>query len=425
MPTAESLRPAPPVHRGRRIPLAVLFATVFIDLLGFGIVIPFLPLYAERLQVNAFGVGVILSSYSLMQLVCAPLLGGLSDHYGRRPIIMLGLLGSSISYAIYGFAASFALLLISRAVHGACAGTVSTAQAYVADTTSDSERAHGMGMIGAAFGLGFVLGPALGGLLGHSNLRVPVFFAAMLTLANLIFAAIALPESHPADRAANLTWAAAAAPLLRLPRQLTRHHLSRLFVIAFLGASAMAAFEATFALMVPGIYGYGPRAIGELLAFAGLLQALTQGYLLRKLVVRHGELRLVRTGMLAFAAGMAPMASMSNRGLLWTLLGLLSLGYGLASPSIASLISRYSAHHLQGEVLGVNQSALSLARICGPLLAGVIYQTLTPATVYTGGAVTAMVALALTHGVGSAVPSSGGNGPSRVSDRQAQNNRRQ
>jgi MFS transporter, DHA1 family, tetracycline resistance protein len=407
MPIAEPLRQARPAQPGRRTALAVLFATVFIDLLGFGIVIPFLPLYAERLHVNAFGVGLILSIYSLMQLLCAPLLGGLSDHYGRRPIIMLGLLGSSISYVIYGFAASFALLLISRAVHGACAGTVSAAQAYVADTTTESERAHGMGMIGAAFGLGFVLGPAIGGILGHSNLRLPVFFAALLTLANLIFAAVALPESHLPDHAANLTWAAAAAPLLKLPHQLTRHRLSRLFVIAFLGTSAMAAFETTFALMVPGIYGYGLRGIGELLAFAGLLQAFTQGYLLRKIVARQGELRLVRIGMFAFAAGMAPMASMSSRGLLWTSLALLSIGYGLASPSIASLISRSTEHHLQGEVLGVNQSALSLARICGPLMAGFIYQTLAPAAVYASGAVTAIIALALTHGIEPAASSSG------------------
>jgi MFS transporter, DHA1 family, tetracycline resistance protein len=219
---------------------------------------------------------------------------------------------------------------------------------------------------------------------------------------------VALPESHPPVRTANLTWAVAAAPLLKLPRQLTRHHLSRLFVVAFLGTSAMAAFEATFALMVPGSYGYGPRGIGELLAFAGLLQAFTQGYLLRKMVARQGELRLLRIGMFAFAAGMAPMASMSNRGLLWTLLGLLSLGYGLASPSIASLISRATEHHLQGEVLGVNQSALSLARICGPLMAGFIYQSLAPAAVYAAGAVTAIVALALTHGVEPAASSSGG-----------------
>jgi MFS transporter, DHA1 family, tetracycline resistance protein len=408
MPTAESLQKAAAVQPNRRVPLVVLLTTVFIDLLGFGIVIPFLPLYAARLQVNAFGIGLILSSYSLMQLLCAPLLGGLSDHYGRRPIILLGLLGSTISYAIYGFAASFALLLVSRAVHGACAGTVSTAQAYVADTTTESERAHGMGMIGAAFGLGFVLGPAIGGLLGHSNLRIPVFLAALLTLANLIFAMVVLPESHQPERTANLTLAGIATPLAQLPHRLARHHLSRLFVIAFLATSAMAAFEATFAIMVPRNYGYGPRAIGELLAFAGLLQAFTQGYLLRKIVARQGELRLVRIGMLTFAVGLAPMASTSNRGLLWALLALLSLGYGLASPSIASLISRRTEHHLQGEVLGVNQSALSLARVCGPLMAGFFYQTLAPAAVYVGGAVIAIIALTLAHGFAPATSVSDG-----------------
>ncbi|HJU12195.1 MAG TPA: MFS transporter [Candidatus Binataceae bacterium] len=397
MPTAQPLRQTQPAKRGGRAALTVLFTTVFIDLLGFGIVIPFLPLYAERLHVSAFGIGLILSSYSLMQLLCAPLLGSLSDHYGRRPIIMLGLLGSSISYVIYGFAASFAVLLISRAVHGACAGTVATAQAYVADTTTKSERAHGMGMIGAAFGLGFVLGPALGGLLGHSNLRVPVFFAALLTLANLIFAAVALPESHQPARIRNLTFGEMIAPLRKLPQQLIGHRVSRLFGIAFLGTLAMAAFEATFALMVPGIYGYGARDVGELFAFAGLLQAFTQGYLLRKIVARQGEMRLVRIGMLALAVGMAPMASTNYRGLLWILLGALSIGYGLASPSIASLISKSTEHHLQGEILGVNQSALSLARICGPLAAGLIYQMIAPSAVYIAGAITAIVAFALTQ----------------------------
>jgi DHA1 family tetracycline resistance protein-like MFS transporter len=380
-----------------RAPLLVLFVTVFIDLLGFGIVIPFLPLFAARLHVGAFRIGLILSSYSMMQLLCAPLLGRLSDHYGRRPIILLGLLGSSLSYAIYGFASSFWLLLLSRAVHGAGAGTVSTAQAYVADTTDESDRAHGMGMIGAAFGLGFVLGPAIGGLLGHSSLRVPVLLAALLTLANLIFAALVLPESHQPDRTATLSWAAAAAPLLSMPRRLTRHRLSRLFALAFLATSAMAAFEATFALMVSRVYGYGPGAIGELLAFAGVLQAFTQGYLLRKVVAYAGELRLARVGLLAFACGMAPMASVSNHALLLLLLAPLSIGYGLTSPSVASLISKRTERHLQGEVLGVNQSALSLARICGPLIAGVIYQMRGPATAYVAGGIAALGALAFTR----------------------------
>src|ERR1700733_7948487 len=232
MPSVEPLT-APPPTQQRRAALLVLFLTVFLDLLGFGIVIPFLPLYAQRMHLGAPGIGLVLSIYSLMQFICAPVLGRISDHVGRRPIIMLGLFGSAAGYMVYGFATSFAWLLFARAIHGACAATVSTAQAYVADTTEESGRAHGIGMIGAAFGLGFVLGPAIGGLLGHSSLRTPVFFAAALTFANFIFAAIRLPESHQPDPEAHLDFARLAEPIIRLPRQLLGHHLTGLFTIAF------------------------------------------------------------------------------------------------------------------------------------------------------------------------------------------------
>jgi MFS family permease len=396
MPSVEPLTAAPPAEN-RRAALTVLFLTVFIDLLGFGIVIPFLPLYAQRMHVGALGIGLVLSIYSLMQLLCAPVLGRISDHVGRRPIIMLGLLGSAAGYLIYGLATSFAWLLFSRAIHGACAATVSTAQAYVADTTDESNRAPGMGMIGAAFGLGFVLGPAIGGLLGHASLRTPVFFAAALTFANLIFAAMRLPESHPPDPHARLEFAQLLEPIVTLPRQLLGHHLTGLFTIAFLATFAIAALEATFAIMVPAVYGYGPSGVGGLLAYAGLTQALVQGYLLGKVVKRTGELTLIRAGMIALAIGLAPMANLSSHAMLYVALALVASGYGFASPSIASLISKRTERRLQGEVLGINQSAQSLARIFGPIAAGLAYQTLGPAAAYVGGGLVALCALAMTR----------------------------
>jgi MFS transporter, DHA1 family, tetracycline resistance protein len=396
MPNVEPVTEAPRTDQ-RRAALLVLFLTVAIDLLGFGIVIPFLPLYAQRMDVGAFGIGLVFSIYSMMQLLFAPVLGRISDHVGRRPIIMLGLLGSAVSYTIYGFASSFPLLLFSRAVHGACAATVSTAQAYVADTTDESNRAHGMGMIGAAFGLGFVLGPALGGLLGHASLRTPVFFAAGLTFANLIFAAVRLPESHPPDPRARLDFARLADPIIGLPRQLLRHHLTELFTIAFLATFAMAAFEATFAIMVFARFGYGPSGVGGLLAYAGLLQALVQGYLLGKVVKRTGELTLIRGGLIALAIGLAPMASVSSPAILFVLLAMVAIGYGFASPSVASLISKRTERRLQGEVLGINQSALSLARIFGPIAAGFAYQNFGPSAAYIGAALVALGALAMTR----------------------------
>ncbi|HUO04063.1 MAG TPA: MFS transporter [Candidatus Binataceae bacterium] len=373
----------------------ILFLTVFIDLLGFGIVIPFLPMFAKNLGVGAFGVGLIMAIYSLMQLIVAPVLGRISDRVGRKPVIMLGLLGSSAGYAIYGFAGSFVALLASRALHGACAGTISTAQAYVADTTDDKNRARGMGMIGAAFGLGFVLGPALGGLLGQWGLRTPVFFAAGLTLGNFVFAGIRLPESHHPDKSQPLERGGIIEPLLALPRELTRHRLTRLFGIAFLVTSAIAALETTFALTAAAVYGYGAVGVGMTLAFAGVVQAVTQGYLLGKVVKRVGEQSLVKWGALALAVGLAPLGTLASPFAMLALMAILSLGYGLASPSIASLISRNTAGHLQGEVLGVNQSAMSLARICGPIMGGLLYQAIGPAAPYISGAAIAVVALAM------------------------------
>ncbi|HUN59217.1 MAG TPA: MFS transporter [Candidatus Binataceae bacterium] len=389
---------APDAKHGH-VPLMILFLTVFVDLLGFGIVIPFLPLYAERMHVGAAGVGLLLSIYSLMQLLMAPILGRISDHVGRRPIIMLGLFGSSLGYLLYGFAGSFVMLLFSRAVHGACAATISTAQAYVADTTDDSGRARGMGMIGAAFGLGFVLGPAIGGLLGHSSMRMPIFFASALTFANLIFAAMRLPESHEPEPNSRINLENLVAPLLNLPRELTGYRLERLFGLSFITTSAIAGFEATFAMMVPLRYGYGPSGVGGLLAFAGLTQAITQGYLLGKIVKRSGELPLIRIGLVLLALGLAPMASFRSQTPLLVTLALLAIGYGLASPSIASLISKRTARDKQGEVLGVNQSAQSLARIAGPIVAGSIYQWLGPLPVYFAGAAFALLALLLAAGV--------------------------
>ena len=397
-----SIEPVKQAATGAEPPAAsrlILFLTVFIDLLGFGIVIPFLPMFAHKMGVGAVGVGLLLSIYSLTQFVFAPILGRISDRIGRRPILLLGLLGSSIGYLVYGFAGTFFWLLASRAMHGACAATISTAQAYVADTTDDEHRAKGMGLIGAAFGLGFVLGPALGGIMGHSSLRVPVFFASALTFANFIFAAARLPESHHADRSAPLDLAHFIAPLLAIPRELVRHRLARMFAIAFLLTFSLSALEATFALMVPAVYGYGAFGIGVLLAFAGLMQALAQGYLLGKIVARFGEVWLLKVGLLAMIAGLAPMGSISSHGGLLAMLAAVSLGYGFASPSIASLISRNTDRDLQGEVMGVNQSAMSLARICGPIAGGLAYQLLGPAAPYLGGAIVVMLALATTSGI--------------------------
>ncbi|HLI81757.1 MAG TPA: MFS transporter [Candidatus Binataceae bacterium] len=376
----------------------ILFITVFIDLLGFGIVIPLLPMFATRLGISFVGIGAIMAVYSLAQLVFAPILGRISDRIGRRPVIMLGLLGSSVGYLIYGLAGSFAGLFLSRALHGACAATISTAQAYIADTTDESNRARGMGMIGAAFGLGFVIGPAIGGLLGRNDLRIPGFFAAALTFANLIFAALRLPESHQPEPDARIDASVIVAPIRDLPRQLFTHHLARLFSICFLTTFALAAFETTFAIMIPVVYGYGATGIGTLLAFTGLMQALTQGYLLGKVVKRIGEKKVLSLGIILLAIGLAPLANMPTPSTLLLALALLSIGYGFASPAIASIISKQTERALEGEALGINQSASSTARILGPLVGGAALW-LGASAPYVGGAAVALMAFILARGL--------------------------
>ena len=399
MPILEASKQAPPSSQPAASARLILFVTVFIDLLGFGIVIPLLPMFASRLGISFFGIGAIMAVYSLAQFIFAPILGRISDRIGRRPVIMLGLLGSSVGYLIYGFAGSFLGLFISRAVHGACAATISTAQAYIADTTDESSRARGMGMIGAAFGLGFVIGPAIGGLLGSYGLRIPGFFAAALTFANLLFAAFKLPESHQPQPGARIDIAVVLAPMRDLPMQLFGHHLSRLFSVAFLTTFALAAFETTFALMIPRVYGYGAAGIGGLLAFAGLMQALAQGYLLGKIVKKIGELRLLSAGIIIFAIGLAPMANLPTPSTLLLALAMLSIGYGFASPTIASLISKLTQSDLQGEALGINQSASSMARIFGPLAGGLAYGKLGASAPYVGGAIVALMAFILSQGI--------------------------
>ena len=401
MPTSQSCKPPVSAAAPGGASRLILFATVFFDLLGFGIVIPFLPMYATRLGVGASAIGLLLAAYSMTQFVFAPLLGRLSDRIGRRPIIMLGLLGSSLSYLIYGFTDSFTGLLISRAVHGACAATVSTAQAYVADTTEESKRAQAMGMIGAAFGLGFVLGPAIGGLLGTVSLRTPVLFAAALTFANLIFAAGWLPESRDPQAGARAGSHRGSRSSFDLPRLLARHRaLALLFVVAFLITFAIASLEATFALTVPAVYGYAAAGVGGLLAFAGLIQAIAQGYLVGKLAPRTGEAALVAAGAAALAAGLAPLGSWPSHAALYAMLILIASGYGFGTTAVATLISRRTARELQGEALGLNQSVLSLARVLGPIAGGTVYQALGPAAPYLGGAAVAAVAMVLAARIG-------------------------
>lgn len=377
----------------KKSPLLIIFFTVFIDLVGFGILLPLLPFYAKNLGANALVVGLLFTSFSLMQFLFAPLWGRISDRVGRRPIILIGLLGSSISYLIFGMADSLWVLLVSRIFAGICGANISTAQAYIADSTGPENRAKGMGIIGAAYGLGFIFGPAIGGILSQWGYRLPAFFASGLAMANFLAALFMVPESlKPADRGIHpirgFNWT-------RLKQALAHPQLRIYLILFFLSTFAFANLEGTFALMTARKYQLDARHNGYLFAYIGILITILQGGLIGRLVKRFGERRLISTGLICLAISLSVLPFFPNVG--WLMIGLLPMtfGHGVSNPSLASLISKSAHSSDQGGVLGVSHSMASLARILGPAWGGLVYDHLGFEYPYLTGGIFMLLAFGL------------------------------
>ena len=384
---------SPPAFR--RSPLVVLFLTVFIDLMGFGIVIPLLPAYAERLHHATPSVaGALVGVYSLMQLVFAPLWSVVSDRLGRRTVILVSLAGSTVSYLLLGVAWSIGVLFLARILAGVAGANIPVAQAYVADVTPVSERARGMGLIGAAFGLGMVIGPGLGAGLALLGPRVPELFAAGLCLANFVLAAASLPESLPEGH--------------RRPRQF-QHPLSPeslraaaappgapvLFAIFFLVTLAFAVLEGTFPLAAERLFGYGESRIYGLFVYMGFVAVVVQGWLVGRLTRRVSEPALVLAGAAGLALGLAWIPFTRGLAELLVALGLVVAGQGLAGPPLSSLISKTAPGRTHGEVLGISQSLSAGARALGPHGGGLALERLGASAPYVAAALCAMGALGL------------------------------
>jgi DHA1 family tetracycline resistance protein-like MFS transporter len=361
----------------KRSPLVVIFTTVFIDLVGFGIVIPVLPFYAEGSRFNATPrtVGLLFASYSVMQLIFAPILGRLSDKYGRRPVLLISIIGTGIGFLILGFATTLWMLFVGRILDGITGGNISTAQAYIADITTKEDRAKGMGLIGAAFGLGFVFGPAIGGILSHWGISVPFLFAAGLCFANALLLYFTLPETVTPDHPARVS-AAGGRGLAQLIQSLQNPRLGYVLVIYFLFIVAFSIMTTAFSLYTMFRFGYDAQHTGYLFAYVGILAVIVQGGLIGKLVKRFGELPLVIVGALLFAGSLfaIPFVGPQAGGLAALLVGggLFSIGNSLSAPSLTSLASKSVGPAEQGSVLGVTQSVASLARAVGPALAAVL-----------------------------------------------------
>jgi len=375
-------------------PLIIVFVTVFIDLLGFGIIIPLLPFYAQTFGATAFTVGMLATSFSLMQFIFAPVWGRVSDRVGRRPIILAGLLGSCLSYLAFGMASTLTALFAARIFAGIAGANIPTAQAVVADLTTPENRAKGMGIIGAAFGLGFIFGPAIGGFLSQYGYAAPAFFAAGLSLANFAAAWFLLPETlKPEHRAIERVGRIDA-----LRAALARPHLPLLLVIGFLVVAAFSGYESTFALFAERTHGFRASSIGYIFAFVGVILVIVQGLLVGRVVKAIGEHHIVPASLAIVAAGLLMIPATQSVGALLAANGLMAVGMGFNNPALMSLVSRYSAAEDQGGVLGLTQSLNSLARIVGPLWGGFAFDRLGIGMPYiSSAAVMAAAALLAVH----------------------------
>lgn len=371
-------------------PLVIIFLTVFIDLLGFGIIIPLLPFYAESFGANGLVVGLLGSVFSLMQFAFAPVWGRWSDHIGRRPVILLGLLGSCASYTALALANSLTLIFVARIVGGIAGANIATAQAYIADVTTHENRARGMGLVGAAFGLGFVFGPALGGTLTHFGPSAPMWCAATLCFANFVAAWFLLPESRHGQPMTERLGRIAA-----FRRALLRPQLLVLLALYFIVTAAFSSFEATFALFSERRFGFTAATIGYVFAFIGAVLALVQGVLVGRIVARVGERRLIPIALATMGLAIAAVPFSMGVPTLMIALGALAIGMGLNSPSLSSMVSRLSEPGDQGGILGLAQSLASLGRVVGPVWGGFLFDRFGIAVPYVGAATLMMVAFAV------------------------------
>jgi MFS family permease len=399
----------PPAPRG---PLGIIFLIVLIDFLGFGIIIPLLPFYVPDYQRNPMKVTLLFSIFSICQFFGAPVLGAISDRHGRRPVLAFSQLGSAAGYVLLGLATQFPglspgavllLVYLSRIIDGFTGGNVSTAQAYISDVTTPETRAKGMGLLGAAFGIGFSLGPAIGGILGHYHVSIPAYVAAALAAlaAGLTFAR--LPESRvhkPVDVEAWLH-PSRFAPVLRRPV------LMQLMAVGFFTMAAFVMMESTITLFLNKHFGYSERQVGWYFAFMGLIIILVQGGLIRRLVPAVGEWPLAILGPVLVAIGMF--------GLTWTAwlpaLSLLLLagavnavGRSLQQPTLSSLLSKFTGAEEQGVTFGLYHGAMSIARVLGPVVAGLAYPWLKNTGPFLVAAALTLACAAWTASLRSAAP---------------------
>jgi DHA1 family tetracycline resistance protein-like MFS transporter len=393
-------------------PLAIIFLTIFVNLVGFGIIIPLLPFYAQTFGASPLVIGLLFASFSLSQLVAAPVLGDVSDRWGRRPVLVFSLLGTVVSFVMLALAHSLALLFAARIVDGLSGGNITTARAYIADITTEENRAKAFGVLGAAFGLGFIVGPGLGAAFSHISYTAPIWAAAAITVVATALAYFWLPETvHRAHAGGRSAWRALA--------DLTgRSHLRTLFTIDFVYWSAFAVYQTTFALFGARRFGFDAAHTGYLLSVFGFLGVLVQGGLVGPIVASVGERNTLVAGLLFAAIGWGGSALTHTLAVFVAMLVPGAIGIGLTNATLSSLISKAASRAEQGRVQGAAGALESLGRTIGPVWGNGTLQKFGEGAAYGSAALSllAISALAMTYrpAVMDAVPS-----PDGLPDRRA------
>jgi DHA1 family tetracycline resistance protein-like MFS transporter len=370
-------------------PLFIIFLTLFVNLVGFGIIIPLLPFYAQTFGASPFVIGLLFASFSLSQLVASPVLGHLSDRWGRRPVLIFSLIGTVVSFAMLAIATSLTMLFVARIVDGLSGGNITTARAYIADITTEENRAKAYGVLGAAFGLGFIVGPALGGAFAHISYTAPIWAAAGITVLATLLAWLWLPETvHRAHAGDGVWWA-----LVDLSR---RAHLRLLFTVDFAYWMAFAVYQTTFALFGEQRFGFDASHIGYLLSAFGFLGVLVQGVLVGPIAAALGERRTLVIGLLSAALGWGGSALTHSVPVFIVMLAPGAVGIGLCNATLSSLISKAAGPREQGRVQGAAGALESLGRTIGPVWGNGTLQRFSEGAAYGAAAMILVGAAALT-----------------------------
>jgi multidrug resistance protein len=384
-------------QRSERPPLPPGFGTIWtsvaIDLVGWGIVLPILPLYAEDFTDDKVTIGVLVAVFSLMQLLFAPVWGRVSDRVGRKPVLVVSLAGTAVGSLLMGVAGSLWVLFLGRIIDGISGGSVSAANAAVTDMAEPGQRARLIGLLGAAFGLGFVIGPAIGGLAALEGRHLPFFVAAAIAGVNAVVAMRRLPETRPVAPPAAAP--ATAAPMLG--------PVQRLLLLVFVATSAFTAFEATFALLGHERFDLTIAGTSGVFVVVGLVLAFFQGGMVHPVVARYGELATVRGGLAMNVVGFLLLAAAHDWLVLSVSLVLITAGQGLLSPALTSMVAGGARHDRRGSILGLQQSASALARVVGPVLGAFLFGHVAIGAPYVAGALLALASVVMTAGLGGKV----------------------